>query len=247
MKHPSAAFGHNQNRLTPSRRHRYALSPNQVFERQTTWTHLTQSTSDVPLNTSTPSTNSRRKKKPSFRGGYSSSQPLQYPTLAVELVIRHDRELRQRIRKDFGNDQAQITDASLLFVIVTADIKAWIKDPQAGIGERPERSGQPVGELDRPLSTRAVNGCSATKPSVRFGMAMQTIMLAAKDDGLRLVPHDRVRYRDEVAELMQPTGRSRDGVPSMALWKTPRDPLAETRPTAAGRAGGRENMSLTSR
>ena len=45
------------------------------------------------------------------------------------LIILRDPELRETIRKEFGNDQAQITDASLL-VLFTADILAWKKDAQ---------------------------------------------------------------------------------------------------------------------
>ncbi|MHC5051754.1 MAG: nitroreductase family protein, partial [Planctomycetota bacterium] len=44
-------------------------------------------------------------------------------------VVVRDPELRQKIRTEFGNDQAQMTDASLL-VIMTADVNAWKKDPQ---------------------------------------------------------------------------------------------------------------------
>ena len=44
-------------------------------------------------------------------------------------VVIRDPELRSKIRKEFGNDQAQMTDASLL-VLFTADTKAWQKSPQ---------------------------------------------------------------------------------------------------------------------
>jgi len=44
-------------------------------------------------------------------------------------VILRDPALRARIRRDYGNDQAQITDASLL-VLFTADLKAWSKQPE---------------------------------------------------------------------------------------------------------------------
>ena len=44
-------------------------------------------------------------------------------------VILRDPELRAKIRTELGNDQAQMTDASLL-VLFTADVKAWEKDPQ---------------------------------------------------------------------------------------------------------------------
>ena len=42
-------------------------------------------------------------------------------------VVVRDKALRQEMRK-LGNEQAQITDASLL-VIMTADMKAWEKSP----------------------------------------------------------------------------------------------------------------------
>jgi len=44
-------------------------------------------------------------------------------------VILRDTELRARIRKEFGNDQTQMTDASLL-VLFTADVKAWQKNSE---------------------------------------------------------------------------------------------------------------------
>jgi len=45
------------------------------------------------------------------------------------LVVVRDPALRSKIRTEFGNDQAQMTDASLL-VIFTADVKAWAKEPE---------------------------------------------------------------------------------------------------------------------
>lgn len=44
-------------------------------------------------------------------------------------VIVRDPAIREKIRKEYGNDQAQMTDASLL-VIFTADVKAWQKEPE---------------------------------------------------------------------------------------------------------------------
>ncbi|MEM8714824.1 MAG: nitroreductase family protein, partial [Cyanobacteria bacterium P01_G01_bin.4] len=44
-------------------------------------------------------------------------------------VILRDPELRAKIRKEYGNDQAQMTDASLL-ILFTADTKAWKKSPE---------------------------------------------------------------------------------------------------------------------
>jgi hypothetical protein len=37
--------------------------------------------------------------------------------------------LRQKIRAEFGNDQAQMTDA-FLFIIMTAHTNAWKKNPE---------------------------------------------------------------------------------------------------------------------
>lgn len=42
-------------------------------------------------------------------------------------VILRDPQLRTKIRKKFGNDQAQMTDASLL-ILFTADVMAWKKN-----------------------------------------------------------------------------------------------------------------------
>jgi len=44
-------------------------------------------------------------------------------------VIIRDPDLRRKIRTEFGNDQAQMTDASLL-IVMTADVRAWCKEPQ---------------------------------------------------------------------------------------------------------------------
>ncbi len=43
-------------------------------------------------------------------------------------VLVRDRELRGKIRAA-GNDQAQMTDASIL-IVMTADVMAWKKEPQ---------------------------------------------------------------------------------------------------------------------
>lgn len=51
-------------------------------------------------------------------------------------VILRDPELRATIRKEYGNDQAQMTDASLL-ILFTADMKAWQKNPERLLGQCP--------------------------------------------------------------------------------------------------------------
>ena len=52
-------------------------------------------------------------------------------------VIVRDRALRQKIRSEFGNDQSQMTDASLL-ILMTADVNAGKKNRNA-IGRMPQK------------------------------------------------------------------------------------------------------------
>jgi len=52
-------------------------------------------------------------------------------------VIIRDPTLRKKIRTELGNDQAQMTDASLL-LILTADMMAWKKNLSA-FGKTPPK------------------------------------------------------------------------------------------------------------
>ena len=52
-------------------------------------------------------------------------------------VVVRDPELRKEIRAH-GNDQAQMTDASLL-IVMTADVMAWKKDPPRYWRDAPKR------------------------------------------------------------------------------------------------------------
>jgi nitroreductase len=101
-------------------------------------------------------------------------------------VILRDPALRQKIRTEFGNDQAQMTDASLL-VLMTADVKAWQKDPaRYWVNAPQEVADLLVGwmgpfhegneELQRDEAQRSI------------GMAMQTLMLTARDMGYDSCP-----------------------------------------------------------
>lgn len=96
-----------------------------------------------------------------------------------------DPELRKQIRA-VGNDQAQMTDASLL-IVMTADVDAWKKDPArywvhapTEVAELlvnwmgPFHEGKP--QLQRDEAQRSI------------GMAMQTIMLTAKAMGYDSCP-----------------------------------------------------------
>lgn len=102
-------------------------------------------------------------------------------------VVVTDPVLRHQIRAVSWN-QAQVTDASLL-IILTADLKAWEKDPARYWVNAP----QPVSDYlvkaihsyytDQPLAQRdeGMRSC---------GMAAMTLMLAAKEMGYDTCPMD---------------------------------------------------------
>lgn len=100
-------------------------------------------------------------------------------------VLVSDPELRRQIREN-GNDQAQMTDASLL-ILMTADMLAWKKEPSRYWQNAPkEVADMLVGwmgpfhegneQLQRDEAQRSI------------GMAMQTLMVAAKAMGYESCP-----------------------------------------------------------
>ncbi len=114
-------------------------------------------------------------------------------------VVIRDPELRRQVRAH-GNDQAQMTDASLL-VLMTADVLAWQKEPgrywknaPAEVAELlvnwmgPFHEGKP--QLQRDEAQRSI------------GMAMQTLMIAAKAMGYDSCPMIGFDH-DKVAELVK--------------------------------------------
>ncbi len=101
-------------------------------------------------------------------------------------VVVRDPELRQRIRKEYGNDQAQMTDASLL-IIMTADMKAWQKDPERYWREAPQEvSDLLVGWMGTFHEGREWLQRDEAQRSI--GLAMQTLMLAATAMGYQSCP-----------------------------------------------------------
>jgi len=100
-------------------------------------------------------------------------------------VLLKDPELRRQIR-EVGNDQAQMTDASLL-VLMTADVDAWKKDPQRYWRNAPEEVAE--------LLVNWMGPFHEGKPQLQrdeaqrsIGMAMQSLMLAAKAMGYDSCP-----------------------------------------------------------
>jgi len=100
-------------------------------------------------------------------------------------VLVTDPELRTQIRA-VGNDQAQMTDASLL-VLMTADVKAWEKSPERYWRNAPAEVAKMLVDWMGPFHEG--NETLQRDEAMRsIGMAMQTLMLAAKAMGYDSCP-----------------------------------------------------------
>ncbi|MDJ0899637.1 MAG: nitroreductase family protein [Xenococcus sp. MO_188.B8] len=114
-------------------------------------------------------------------------------------VILRDPELRQKIRKEYGNDQAQMTDASLL-ILFTADIKAWQKEPQRYWQNAPQEVADLIVNWMGPFH-EGREWLQRDEAQRSIGMAMQTLMLSAKAMGYDSCPMIGFDI-DKVAELI---------------------------------------------
>lgn len=134
-------------------------------------------------------------------------------------VVVRDAALRREIR-DNGNDQAQMTDASVL-ILMTADVDAWKKEPgrywrdaPIEVAELlvnwmgPFHEGKP--QLQRDEAMRSI------------GMAMQTLMLSAKALGYESCPMIGFDH-DAVAKLVNLPADHCIG-PLVAIGKGTKDP-----------------------
>ncbi len=134
-------------------------------------------------------------------------------------VLVTDPELRKEIRAA-GNDQAQMTDASLL-IIMTADVKAWEKDPQRYWRNAPKEVAELLVNWMGPFH-EGKEVLQRDEAMRSIGMAMQTIMLAAKGMGYESCPMIGFDH-EKVAELI---GLPDDYVigPMVAIGKGTKDP-----------------------
>lgn len=134
-------------------------------------------------------------------------------------VVIREPGLRREIRAA-GNDQAQMTDASLL-ILMTADVDAWKKDPARYWRNAPKdvaellvnwmgpfHEGRP--QLQRDEAQRSI------------GMAAQTIMLTAKSLGYDSCPMIGFDL-DAVAKLVNLPADHCIG-PLIAIGKGTKDP-----------------------
>jgi len=116
------------------------------------------------------------------------------------MVIFRDPELRARLRKEFGNDQAQITDASLL-VLFTADVKAWSREPERYWSNAPEDVADLLVNWMGPFH-EGREWLQRDEAQRSIGIAMQTLMLAAQEMGYQSCP--MIGYEiEQVAELIK--------------------------------------------
>lgn len=113
-------------------------------------------------------------------------------------VVVKDKELRQQIR-EASYDQAHITDASLL-IVLTADLKAWAKDPMRYWKNAPDDVAELLGNWMGPFYEG--NEQLQRDESMRScGLVGQTIMLAAKSMGYDSCPMIGFEI-DKVAKLI---------------------------------------------
>lgn len=115
-------------------------------------------------------------------------------------VILRDPELRAKIRSEFGNDQSQMTDASLL-VLFTADEKAWRKEPHRYWKNAPDEVAELLVNWMGPFHDGR-EWLQRDEAQRSIGMAMQTLMLAAKGMGYDSCPMIGFDI-EKVAELIQ--------------------------------------------
>ncbi|PQO29837.1 nitroreductase family protein [Bremerella cremea] len=101
-------------------------------------------------------------------------------------VILRDPQLRSKIRTEWGNDQAQMTDASLL-VLFTADMKAWEKEPHRYWRNAPQEVADLLVNWMGPFH-EGREWLQRDEAQRSIGMAMQTLMLVAKGMGYESCP-----------------------------------------------------------
>jgi len=100
-------------------------------------------------------------------------------------VVVDDPELRKEIRAN-GNDQAQMTDASVL-IVMTADVDAWKKEPQRYWKNAPEEVAELLVNWIGPFH-EGREWLQRDEAQRSIGIAMMTLMLAAKDMGYDSCP-----------------------------------------------------------
>ncbi|MFK7819969.1 MAG: nitroreductase family protein [Planctomycetaceae bacterium] len=115
-------------------------------------------------------------------------------------VVLRDSDLRKKIRTEFGNDQAQMTDASLL-VLFTGDTKAWQKEPERYWKNAPQEVNELLVGWMGPFH-EGREWLQRDEAQRSIGMAMQSMMLAAQGMGYDSCPMIGFDI-EKVAELIK--------------------------------------------
>ena len=155
-------------------------------------------------------------------------------------VVVRDPELRKQIRA-VGNDQAQMTDASLL-VLMTADVDAWKKEPQRYWRNAPEEVAELLVNWMGPFH-EGREQLQRDEAQRSIGMAMQTLMLAARGMGYDSCPMIGFDH-EKVAELIRLPEDHCMG-PMVAIGKGTKEPWPKPVPRYSSSAlAGSSRMTL---
>lgn len=130
--------------------------------------------------------------------GLAMRSPTAWNIQNWRFVLVRDPELRRQVRAAAW-DQAQVTDASLL-VVLTADLKAWEKEPIRYWRNAP----QPVQDYILPAMAQYYEGREQVQRDEGMrscGMAAMTLMLAAQEMGYQSCPMDGFDF-DAVGKLI---------------------------------------------
>ncbi|MEL6371555.1 MAG: nitroreductase family protein [Pseudomonadota bacterium] len=101
-------------------------------------------------------------------------------------VVLRDPDLRRKIREELGNNQSQMTDASLL-ILMTADSKAFAKSPERYWQNAPKEVNDILTGWMGPFH-EGREWLQRDEAQRSIGMAMQNVMLAATAMGYHSCP-----------------------------------------------------------
>lgn len=130
--------------------------------------------------------------------GLAMLSPTAFNIQNWRFVLVTDPALRRQVREVAWN-QAQVTDASLL-IVLTADLKAWEKEPQRYW----RNAAEPVRDYLVPAIDQYYRGREQVQRDEAMrscGMAAQTLMLAARQMGYDSCPMDGFDF-DAVGKLI---------------------------------------------
>jgi len=130
--------------------------------------------------------------------GLAIQSPTSFNLQHWRFVVVQNPELRQKIR-EVGFDQAQITEASLL-VVMCADPNTWEKDPARYWANAPKEVAEMLVGMIHPFHDGREQ-LQRDEAMRSIGIAMQTIMLAAKAMGYDTCPMIGFEH-DKVAEMI---------------------------------------------